>query len=78
MKYLWRCGVPCHRSNRVGDIRPSLVRQSHHVSYQWPKRLINVWLIPVKLMELQIYHHRSALVTSDTELCHETLSENLL
>ena len=29
-------------------------------------------------MELQIYHHRSALVTSDTELRHETLSENLL
>ena len=68
MQLFWRCRVPCHRSNRVEDIRASLVRQLHQMSYQRPKRLVKVWFILAKLMELQIYHNRSTLATSDTEL----------
>ena len=77
MQYHWRCRVLSHCSNRVEDIQLSLVHQPHEMSYQRLKRLINVWLILVKLMGLQIYDPRSTLATSDTELRHETFSENL-
>lgn len=73
MQYRRRCRVPCYGLNHVEDVRASLVRQSHKMPYQRPKRPTNVWLILVKPMKLQVNRgRRSTLAASDTERRYRT------